>query len=76
MARTPVTSGNWKMHTTLSEAITLAQEVALVGGAGLHAVRQKADRVGIPRGNVQIGTCGEMVKIGDLAHVVVRNRRG
>ncbi len=27
MARTPVTGGNWKMHTTLSEAITLAQEV-------------------------------------------------
>ena len=27
MARTPVTGGNWKMHTTLLEAIALAQEV-------------------------------------------------
>ena len=60
----------------LEIGVALAQKVALVGLAGLHAVRQKADRVGIPSGNVQIGTCGEMVKIGDLAHVVVRNRRG
>ena len=27
MARTPITGGNWKMHTTLAEATALAQDV-------------------------------------------------
>ena len=51
--------------------ITLPHEPAAVFGCGGQTIRQEPERVSIPAGNIQIGAGGEMVEIGDLAHVIM-----
>ena len=53
--------------------VALAHKAAFVFGRGGQSIGQKAQGIGIPGRDIQIGTRGEMVKIGDLAHVVVGN---
>ena len=60
----------------LKIGIALPHKTAFVLGRSRQPIRQKAQRIGIPRRDIQIGPGGEMIKIGDLAHVIMRNRIG
>ena len=55
--------------------IALAHKAVLMRGRRGKPVGQKPQRIGIPSGNIQIGAHIKMIEIGDLAHVVMADRR-
>ena len=60
----------------LKIGVTLAREFFFMGLGRGNAIFQKAQRIAVPAGNIEIGTQIKMVKIGDPSHVIVGNRTG
>jgi hypothetical protein len=55
--------------------VALLHEAARVIRVGGQSLRQNAQGIGVPGCNIRIGPDGEMVKVGDQAHEVMRNGR-
>ena len=59
----------------LHVGITLLQIAGLMRGIALQPVRQEPNRVAVPRGDIEVGGQGEVIKLQHPTHIVVDERR-